>query len=364
MARYMTHMIWYRNRKGRILMKNIKKPAAVLCALAVAAGAGAPALENVFDIDTAIVASADERPTSGTFGENITWSFDKSNGVLTIGGTGNMGDTNSAPWMDFQMQITSVIIKNGVTNIGGFAFQGLYELKNVSMPDSITSIDKYAFYACRSIETIRLSSRLKTIDTSAFACCAKLKSIYIPDTVTWIESSAFNGCTALKNVGLPYGLSTLPYLMFADCTSLESIVIPASVNYIGYDAFYKCSNLKNVTIFGNKVSFNNADYGVFYSCAPSLTIHCYAGSDAENYAIENGIAHDNYVSSGVLYGDVNDDRVVNSSDIASLQQYIAGWNTAINLKAADVNVDGSINGSDLSRLQQKLAGWQVALGVR
>ena len=63
--------------------------------------------------------------TSGTCGENVTWSFDEASGTLTISGTGEMTYWNWAfdrPWHDQRDSIKNVIIENGVTTVGRYAF--------------------------------------------------------------------------------------------------------------------------------------------------------------------------------------------------------------------------------------------------
>ena len=52
----------------------------------------------------------------------ITWTL-SNDGTLTISGTGDMGyyEDNPAPWKG-QGIIKKVIITNGVTSIGGYAF--------------------------------------------------------------------------------------------------------------------------------------------------------------------------------------------------------------------------------------------------
>ena len=60
--------------------------------------------------------------TSGTCGENLTWSL--VDGVLTISGTGEMEsyDLNqnvTAPWYEDRDLVTNVIIEEGVASIGG-----------------------------------------------------------------------------------------------------------------------------------------------------------------------------------------------------------------------------------------------------
>ena len=60
-------------------------------------------------------------------------------------------------------------------------------------------------------------------------------------------------------------------------------------------------------------------------------------------------------------GDINGDTKVNMKDIVLLQQYLNGWNVAIDEAAANVNGDSTINMKDIVLLQQYLNGWEVVL---
>ena len=70
--------------------------------------------------------------TSGTCGDNVTWTLDQ-NGTLTISGAGDM--ENSAFYNN--NNIKSVIIENGVPSLGDSDFMGCQELTSIIMPDSI-----------------------------------------------------------------------------------------------------------------------------------------------------------------------------------------------------------------------------------
>ena len=70
--------------------------------------------------------------------------------------------------------ITELIIPNGVTSIGHYAFEGCESLTSVTIPDGVTSIGHYAFSGCTS-----------------------LTSVTIPDSVTSIGDFAFYRCTSL-----------------------------------------------------------------------------------------------------------------------------------------------------------------------
>ena len=74
--------------------------------------------EGVFDDVTSIGVSAENTATSGKCGLNVNWSL--KNGVLTISGTGKLYDFY---WdLAERTDITSVVIKSGVTSIGSYVF--------------------------------------------------------------------------------------------------------------------------------------------------------------------------------------------------------------------------------------------------
>jgi len=60
----------------------------------------------------------------------------------------------------------------------------------------------------------------------------------------------------------------------------------------------------------------------------------------------------------ILYGDVNDDGVVDGLDALYLARHLAGWLGYVTItEAADVNGDGNIDGLDALYLARHLAGW-------
>ncbi|MCD7903255.1 MAG: leucine-rich repeat domain-containing protein, partial [Oscillospiraceae bacterium] len=124
---------------------------------------------------TAPVSYADVE--SGTCGENVTWTLE--DGVLTISGEGEMEDYayGGTPWYSQLESVTTVVIGNGVTSIG-----------------------EYAFYGCSSIESITISTSVTSIGSSAFEDCTSLMSITIPNSMTSIGSYAFEDCTSLTSI--------------------------------------------------------------------------------------------------------------------------------------------------------------------
>lgn len=166
---------------------------------------------------------------SGNAG-TLMWTL--NDGALTISGNGKMPDyailededseNPLPPWYSHNSNITTVMIENGVENIGEYAFANCYNLNSITIPDGVTSIGKSAFYGCDG-----------------------LISIMLPDSITFIGRWAFFGCNSLISATIPKGMTYIEHYVFALCKSLTSITIPNSITKIG-DAFLCCESLKHI----------------------------------------------------------------------------------------------------------------------
>ena len=94
----------------------------------------------------------------------------------------------------------AVVIPDGVTSIGDYAFQYCIRLTNITIPDGVTSIGNGAFSGCTSLTSITIPDGVTSIDEYAFYGCQSLTSITIPDGVTSIGKWAFCGCISLERV--------------------------------------------------------------------------------------------------------------------------------------------------------------------
>ncbi len=185
----------------------------------------------------------DESPSSGTCGENATWAFDEETGTLTISGTGDMDNwvyPAYAPWYSLRENIKSVIIEDGITNIG-----------------------ESAFFACNNITSVTFGKDVVAIEGNAFGRCESLASITIPETVTKIGLGAFGSCTSLKDIVIPDGVTSIEMSTFSNCTALETVSIPESVTNIGKFAFDSCTALTDVYYGGSKNGWNAVTIGMY-----------------------------------------------------------------------------------------------------
>jgi len=102
---------------------------------------------------------------SGTCGPNLRWLL-TDNGVLVITGKGKM---NRSPWS--KSDIKRIIIGDGATTIGEYAFAGCSSLTSVTIPNSVTTIGSSAFYDCSALTSVNIPNSVTEIGGSAFTFC-------------------------------------------------------------------------------------------------------------------------------------------------------------------------------------------------
>lgn len=202
--------------------------------------------------------------TRGSLSETVTWKYE--NRTLTLIGEGSiegLSEKNEAPWYHLREGITTVVIGEGIENVGKFAFKDLTELEKVRLPSTLKVIGVHAFRNCTNMEYIDIPSGVVSILRGAFNGCTSLKSFTMPDSVETIESDVFKNCTNLKTVRLSQKLTFLPSNSFAGCSSLAGITLPKSITSIGYSAFMDCSSLTGVEFMGKVTQI---DFYAFRDC--------------------------------------------------------------------------------------------------
>ena len=120
---------------------------------------------------------------SGTSG-NVSWTW--NNGVLTLTGTGTMNNyttTPNAPWSQYMPSTTSIIVGEGITSIGDYAFYATAApMVTLSLPSTLTSIGKSVGYGLKDLRVLVIPDGVTTIGSSAFSGCTNLEKIYCPAT--------------------------------------------------------------------------------------------------------------------------------------------------------------------------------------
>ena len=211
-------------------------------------------------------------------------------GTLTISGSGAMADydaASSVPWNGSVADIKTVVIGEGVTSIGNYAFNGCENLTSVVIPTGVTQIGDNAFNDCNKLANVYYTGTKAEWDaltkgsgndsltnaTLHYHCGATAgDNVYwalVGDTLTISGSGAMadyadassvpwnNSITAIKTVGIENGVTNVGDYAFSGCENLTSVTIARSVKNIGDNVFNNCEKLVNVYYAGTQEDWNS-----------------------------------------------------------------------------------------------------------
>ena len=147
-------------------------------------------LDNSFDATQAL---KDGESITETFTARVTdenGAFVDQTIEVKIQGTNDVPRVLDRPYADFLIaqQGTAVVIPEGVTSIGDFAFEGT-QLTSVDLPSTLTSIGNRAFNRTQ-LTSVDLPSTLTSIGDGAFAD-TQLTSVDLPSTLTSFHRHCF-----------------------------------------------------------------------------------------------------------------------------------------------------------------------------
>ena len=272
-------------------------------------------------------------------GSNVTWKLTKNNEdnenptyTLTISGTGAMADyaaninnekNAKQPWRASATgveieKITNVVVSEGVTSIGAFAFNGMTGVSEYDIGTNVNTISQWALEtSAAKVFNVNRNTNFKTDNNGvlfsedgttliAYPGGSAVRDEYtVPSDVTAISDGAFVGCPIKKltighnvttklpgwsfngdvleelDVNCPFGQSTfaqittlkkvtlgdsikeIPNMAFLNCTGLQTVSIPSDLIKIGTQAFFGCSSLQNVTL---PESLKEIGYQAFRDC--------------------------------------------------------------------------------------------------
>lgn len=160
------------------------------------------------------------------------------------------------------LEITGLIILNGVTSIGDWAFDGCSELTGtLSIPASVKTIGKHAFYNCTSLTGLIISDGVATIGAGAFG------------------AKEYDGSNITGILSIPNSVKTIGEEAFEHCKFTE-VTIPASVTSIGPNAFIGCNYIDSMTVDNNNTAYCVSD-GLLYDKTKTTIFFCLPNNDTE-----------------------------------------------------------------------------------
>ena len=199
-----------------------------------------------------------------TFGTSAA----NENGILYSVSGGEATVTGFSEEITEALVIPSTLGGYPVTAIGDSAFEYQWDMPSVVVPEGVRTIGSQAFRCCYALEEVTLPSTLTFAGISAFASCEILR-VNHPDLAKWVQID-FDGMHAtpvywdddeedplteiyfgdstepIRDVVIPEGVTRIGTWVFGNNETIESLVIPDSVTEIGERAFFDCGKLLTV----------------------------------------------------------------------------------------------------------------------
>lgn len=214
-----------------------------------------------------------EKPLATTFpvkvGENIVATLEGD--TLTLTGSGATYDYDASwddmddsyvgnQWLDEEtiVKIKKIVLGDGITQIGNFAFAGCTNLQEIVFPQkNLKKIKENVFYGCSSLKEFIVPEGVESLGDSSFYGCSSIEKISFPSTLKEIPcfSNGFEGLPKLKSVVLAEGIEKIADGAFCHHKNLKTIILPSTLKEIGeysfdYSGFVEItlpSNLRKVT---------------------------------------------------------------------------------------------------------------------
>ena len=207
-------------------------------------------------------------------GTEIHWSYNKDTKILAIEGSGaipNFESSTAVPWFAVRQGVTNLVLGEGITAIGDYAFYYLPILEQVSLPGTITSLGKYSFAFCSALTSFTVPEGVTAIGDSCFEGCAALKTVFVPHTTTSIGQRAFLSCGALEDAIIMAQITEIKSATFKNCSALKTLCF--------HDAQKTLANIAADAFEGAAIGFGSAQFTASTTGKATLTI---------KYVYENG----------------------------------------------------------------------------
>lgn len=116
------------------------------------------------------------------------------------------------------------------------------------LPEKVRVLSQGVFRSSRSLEQLELTPKTQVIEANAFCDSKWLKAVTGGSGISRIGESAFDGCKSLEEIELSENLSVLEAGCFRHCCNLRKINLSGPLEHIPSQAFFRCKSLKRIIL--------------------------------------------------------------------------------------------------------------------
>lgn len=242
--------------------------------------------------------------------------------------------------------LENLVIPTGLTKIQDCAFQHCSSLKSVTIPDGVTSIGRSAFDGCSGLLDITIPSSVSCFESYAFYNCDNLATVYYSGTlVQWYKIQG----NTLKYVELKIIGSRIKGQVTSYNPQVETVIQLMQDGTEKYRTTIAAetsgSGQKTQTFSIAEVAAGTYDLVVSKAGHLTYTIKDVVVGTEDLDLTANANAAISTIT--LVAGDMNDDGMVNNSDLLIFRAQFGKTDTNIENALADINGDSSVNNSDL-----------------
>ena len=185
---------------------------------------------------------------------------------------------NLSPFFDDQ-NIKTLVVSDGITSLGTFAFNYCNNLTSASLPKTLTKIGRNSFAVLATdvygLTEISIPKKVTEIGSYAFAN-TQITSLTIPRSVTAVGDYVCYECSNLATVR--YEGAVIGTYMFMGCTALANFTIAKSVKEMKAYVFNSCNKLKILNYEGSLKDWAEIEKQKNWNSSANLTkIQCLDG---------------------------------------------------------------------------------------
>ena len=216
----------------------------------------------------------------------LTYELDDATDTYTVTGVN---------YAAFDIEIPATYLNKKVTKIASYAFDTLYYLKTLKLPDTIITIEDYAFNNCVNLTEINLPDSIQNIGLDIFNNCGKLSyenerglkyinnwlvdgtfaemsSGTLKEDTVGIFPGAFNGNETLNELTIPCKVKNIYSDTFKN-SSITKVIIGENVEFIDVTAFSNTASLKEIEVVENNKFFRAIDNVLFNKDVTELILY-------------------------------------------------------------------------------------------